>query len=56
VEVLRLVAEGLSDARIAEELVISPRTVNAHITSIYSKLGVKSRATAIHLAIDEGLV
>jgi DNA-binding NarL/FixJ family response regulator len=56
VEVLRLVAEGLSDARIAEELVISPRTVNAHITSIYSKLGVKSRATATHLAIDEGLV
>jgi DNA-binding NarL/FixJ family response regulator len=51
-----LVAKGLSDARIAEELVISPRTVNAHITSIYSKLGVNSRATVTHLAIDEGLV
>src|SRR5215472_9903855 len=41
-EVLRLVAQGMTDAQIAEQLVISPRTVNWHLTSIYSKLGVSS--------------
>ena len=39
-EVLRLVAQGWTDAQIAKELVISPRTVNAHLTSIYSKIQV----------------
>jgi len=52
VEVLRLVAQGLSDANIAEQLVISPRTVNWHLTSIYSKLGVSSRAAATRYAIE----
>ena len=42
VEVLRLVARGLTDAQVAEQLVISPRTVNTHLTSIYNKLGVDS--------------
>jgi predicted ATPase/DNA-binding CsgD family transcriptional regulator len=51
-EVLRLLAQGLSDAQIAEQLVISPRTVNHHITSLYSKLGVSSRAAATHYAIE----
>jgi predicted ATPase/DNA-binding CsgD family transcriptional regulator len=55
-EVLQLLAQGLSDAGIAAELVISPRTVNAHITSIYSKLGVNSRVAATHFAIAQGLV
>jgi predicted ATPase/DNA-binding CsgD family transcriptional regulator len=55
-EVLKLLALGLSDARIAEELVISPRTVNAHITSIYRKLGINSRVAATHFAIAQGLV
>ena len=45
-EVLRLLAQGLSDAQIAEHLVISPHTVNRHVTSLYSKLGVSSRAAA----------
>ena len=36
VDVLRLVAQGLTDAQVAERLVISPRTVNAHLTSIYN--------------------
>jgi DNA-binding CsgD family transcriptional regulator len=37
-EVLHLVAQGLTDAQVADALVISPRTVNAHLRSIYSKL------------------
>jgi DNA-binding CsgD family transcriptional regulator len=40
VEVLRLVAQGLTDVQVAEQLIISPRTVNFHLCSIYSKIGV----------------
>jgi DNA-binding CsgD family transcriptional regulator len=56
VEVLRLLAQGLSDAQIAEHLVISPRTVNRHITSLYSKLGVSSRAAATRFAHEHHLL
>jgi predicted ATPase/DNA-binding CsgD family transcriptional regulator/class 3 adenylate cyclase len=55
VEILRLLSQGLMDAQIAETLFISPRTVNAHLTSIYSKLGVKSRAAATRFAVENGL-
>jgi DNA-binding CsgD family transcriptional regulator len=40
VEVLRVVAQGLTNEQVAERLVISPRTVDTHLTSIYSKIGV----------------
>jgi DNA-binding NarL/FixJ family response regulator len=53
VEVLRLVAQGKTDAQIAEQLIISPRTVNWHLTLIYSKLGVSSRAAATRYAIEQ---
>ncbi|HET8854162.1 MAG TPA: LuxR C-terminal-related transcriptional regulator, partial [Ktedonobacteraceae bacterium] len=56
VGVLRLVAQGLSDAQVAEQLVISPRTVNFHLTSIYGKLGVSSRAAATRYAMEQHLV
>jgi len=56
VEVLRLVARGLSDAQVAETLVISPRTVNAHLRSIYSKLGINSRHAATLFAIKQHLI
>ena len=56
VEVLRLVAQGLSDAQVAAHLVISRRTVNFHLTSIYSKLGVSSRAAATRYAIEQHLL
>lgn len=56
VEVLRLVAAGLTNAQVAEQLVISPRTVDAHLTSIYSKIGVKSRAAATRYAFEHHLV
>jgi predicted ATPase/DNA-binding CsgD family transcriptional regulator len=56
VEVLRLVAQGLSDAQVAEQLVISPRTVNWHLTSIYSKIHVSSRSAATRYAIEHNLL
>ncbi len=56
VEVLRLVAQGLSDAQVAKQLIVSPRTVNWHLTSIYSKLGVSSRSAATRFAMEQHLV
>ena len=56
VEILRLVAQGLTDAQVAEQLVISPRTVNWHLTSIYGKLGVSSRSAATRFAIEQELL
>ena len=56
VEVLRLIAQGWTDAQIAEHLVISPRTVNHHTTSLYSKLGVSSRAAATRYALEHHLL
>ena len=55
VEVLRLLAQGMTDAQIAEQLVISPRTVNNHLTSIYQKIQVSSRSAATRYAIDHHL-
>jgi DNA-binding NarL/FixJ family response regulator len=55
-EVLRLVAQGLTDAQVAGQLVISPRTVNWHLTSIYSKLGVSSRSAATRYALEHHLI
>jgi predicted ATPase/class 3 adenylate cyclase/DNA-binding CsgD family transcriptional regulator len=56
VAVLRLVAQGLTDAQVAERLVISRRTVNGHLRSIYGKLGVSSRTAAVHFAVTHQLV
>jgi ATP/maltotriose-dependent transcriptional regulator MalT len=55
-EVLRLVAQGLSDKQVAEQLVIAPRTVGTHLSSIYQKLGVSSRTAATRFAIEQHLV
>ena len=54
-EVLRLVADGHTDRMVAETLVISPRTVNRHLSNIFTKLGVAGRAAAVALAIRHGL-
>jgi non-specific serine/threonine protein kinase len=54
-EVLRLVATGLTNSQIAERLTVTPRTVNAHLTAIYSKIGVLSRASAIRYALEHQL-
>lgn len=55
-EVLRLVAQGLTDAQVAERLVISRRTVSTHLTAIYGKLQVASRSAATRYALEHGLV
>jgi predicted ATPase/class 3 adenylate cyclase/DNA-binding CsgD family transcriptional regulator len=56
VEVLRLVAQGLTNDQVAEQLVISSRTVNTHLTSIYGKIGVSSRSAATRYAIEHHLI
>lgn len=56
VEVLRLVAVGLSDSAVAERLVISPRTVQGHVRSIFNKIQVNSRVAATRFAIEHKLV
>lgn len=56
VEVLRLVAQGLSYADVGARLYISPRTVGRHLQSIYGRLGVDSRAEATAFAFNHGLV
>jgi HD-GYP domain-containing protein (c-di-GMP phosphodiesterase class II) len=55
VEVLRLVARGMSNAAIAAELVLSRKTVEHHVEAVYSKLGVHSRSAATLLAMQKGL-
>jgi DNA-binding NarL/FixJ family response regulator len=50
-DVLRLIAEGYPDKRIAAELLISHRTATSHVTSILTKLGVQSRSAAVALAV-----
>jgi len=54
-EVLELIAAGYNNTEIAQKLVISPKTVRNHITSIFSKLQVADRAQAIRRARSEGM-
>lgn len=54
VEVLVLVAEGMTDPQVAERLYLSPCTVGQHLRSIYRKLGVPSRAAAAREALQRG--
>ena len=56
VDVLRLVAAGLTNAEVAEKLFLSPRTVDWHLSSIYRKLGLHSRAEATRFASEHGLL
>ncbi len=55
-DVLRELAQGLTDGEIAEHLIISERTVGKHLENIFQKIGVNTRGAAIRYAIDNRLV
>ncbi|MEA2465910.1 MAG: hypothetical protein QOJ57_36 [Thermoleophilaceae bacterium] len=55
-EVLRLVAQGLSNRQIAERLVISPRTAERHVQDVYARIGVSSRAASALFAMEHDLL
>ncbi|MGA7668946.1 MAG: AAA family ATPase [Nitrolancea sp.] len=55
-DVLQLIAQGLTDAEVAKRLFLSPRTVSTHLTSVYGKLNVSSRSAATRVAFEQHLV
>ena len=55
-EVLQQIVAGRSNAEIADALFISPRTASTHVSHLYAKLGVASRAEAVAFALRNGLI
>lgn len=56
IEVLQLLCQGLTDKEISEQLHISIRTVNGHLSHIYTKLDVRSRTETMHLVLEKGWI
>jgi DNA-binding NarL/FixJ family response regulator len=56
IEVLQLIAEGLPPAEVAKRLVIAPKTVSSHVQRILAKLNVHTRAQAVAVAYESGLI
>jgi DNA-binding NarL/FixJ family response regulator len=54
-EVLRLIAQGLTNNEIAQHLVVSPTTVKSHINHLFTKAGIRDRAQAINYAYRTGI-
>jgi predicted ATPase/DNA-binding CsgD family transcriptional regulator len=55
-EVLRVVARGLSNKEVAQELGLSAHTVKFHLNAVFNKLGCRTRAQAVRIAFDQGLI
>ena len=55
-EIVLLVADDMTNAEIAERLIISPRTVTTHLDRIYTRLGINSRTALVRYAIEAGLL
>ena len=55
-EVLTLVGQGLSNAEVAERLVVSPLTAKTHVARLFTKLGARDRAQLVVIAYETGLV
>ncbi len=55
-DVLSCLAQGLTNAQIAQQLALTPATINSYLRSMYSKLGVTSRTAAVRYAIDNNLI
>ncbi|WP_406165060.1 LuxR C-terminal-related transcriptional regulator [Streptomyces sp. NBC_00996] len=56
VQVMRLLAEGLTNPEIAEKLVVSVRTVDNHVSAVLDKLGVHTRRQAVARAVELGML
>ena len=56
VEILRLLAQGMTNPQIAKRLILSSHTVHAHVRSIYTKLDVNSRSSVTRYAIEQHLL
>lgn len=56
IEVLELLFQGLRNTEIGERLSISARTVEAHVRSIFGKLGAQSRTEAVRIAVEMNLI
>lgn len=56
IEVLLLIAQGLTNGQIANQLVLSPLTVNTYVRSLYRKLGIRSRSAATRYVMEHGLM
>ncbi|MCP9904749.1 response regulator transcription factor [Cyanobium sp. BA5m-21] len=56
IEIIELVAKGLTNQEIAESLTISKRTVDNHVSNVFTKTGAKNRVALLNWAMDHGKI